>query len=218
MTVAGTSSVRTRQPARRVRTVLLAPALTALVALGAAACSNSSSGLPSTFAAAVSTMQEAGSYAFTGSITTGSSASSVTVTGDFEAPNVVAQTVTRSGAAPVTMVLDGGTVHLRDPKSGTWTTQSSTATGTVDLRQAFSSLAGAKDVKVEGSTATFTVTGDAARALVGAAVDGAATVSITLGPVGLSQLTYRATVDGQPVTVRLDYADVGSAPKVVVPT
>lgn len=213
---AGPIAVRTRPPARRVRTVVLL--LVAVVALGASACSSGSSGLPASFADAIATMQETGGYTFTATVATGGAEPSVTVRGDFEAPNLVAQTVTRTGSAPVTMILDGGTVHLQDPATGTWSVQPSTTTATVDLRRAFGALSNAKDVKVEGSTATFTVDGDAARTLVGSDVDGRATVSITLGPVGLSRLTYRATTGGTAVVVTLDYTNVGSAPQVVVPT
>ena len=215
---AGSIAVRTRQPARRVRTVLSGSLLTALVVLGASACSSGSSGLPSTFSDAVGVMQDAGGYTFTASVTTGTdTAPSVTLTGDFQAPNLVAQTVTKSGAAPVAMVLDGGTVHVQDARTAAWTTQPATTSGTVDLRQAFIALSKANDVKVTGDTATFTLSGDAAKTLVGADVSGKATVSITLGPVGLAQLTYRATVGGRPVSVTLDYAAVGTAPKVTVP-
>ena len=216
---AGTLSVRTRPPARRVRTVILGTVALALAALGASACGSGSSGLSQQFTDAVGVMQEAGSYSFIASIATGTSTTpSISVSGDFQAPNRVAQTVARAGATPVAMVLDGGSVHVKDPASGAWTTQPSTTTATVDLRQAFAALAGADDVTLEGSTATFTVSGDAAKQLAGADVDGKATVSITLGPVGLSRLAYRATVGGQQVTVMIDYSNVGTAPAITVPT
>lgn len=217
---AGTNAVRTRQPARRVRTVLSAPLLLAVLALGAVGCGSSGSGLPPEFSDAVTTMQETGGYTFTATVTTGdqeATASSVTIAGTFQAPNRVAQTVTRSNSAPVVMVLDGGTVHVQDPTTKAWSTQPSTASGTVDLRRTFGALSSAKGVRTDGATATFTLGGEAAKTLAGAGVTGDATVTITLGKVGLSRLVYRATVGGSPVEVTLDYADIGTAPRVTVP-
>ena len=57
----------------------------------------------------------------------------------------------------------------------------------------------------------------AARTLAGSDTTDRATVTITLGTVGLSRLTYRATVGGRPVRVELDYTAVGAAPRVTVP-
>lgn len=215
---AGIFTVRTCQPARRVRTVLLGALVITGVTLGLGSCTSGSSGLPTQFSDAVGAMQAASGYSFTASIATGASTTpSVSVVGDFQAPDRVAQSVTRAASSPVTMVLDGGTVHVKDPATGTWSTQPSSATSTVDLRGAFAALARTSDVRVDGSTATFDVTGDEAKTLAGRDATGKVTVSITLGPVGLSRLAYRATVGGQPITVQLDYTNVGTAPAVTVP-
>lgn len=221
-TGADTFAARTRQPARRVRAVLSAAlpfsVLLALASTTLGGCGSSASGLPAQFDAAVETMQEAGGYTFNATIgSTGSNRADVTVSGDFQAPDRVEQSVARPGQTPVVMVLDGGSVHLRDPVTGTWTTHASSATGTVDLRRAFTAVSAAKEVRIDGDRATFTLEGDAGRVLAGDGASGRTTVSITLGPVGLSGLTYRATVDGRPVAVHIDYTAVGAAPPVTIP-
>lgn len=212
-------SARTRHPARRVRADLSLLALVVLAALAFGGCSSSGSGLPQPFADAVTVMQEVDGYSFAGTIDAGgTAASTVTVSGHFQAPNRVAQNVARSGSSPVSMVLDGSTVHVLDPSTGAWTTRPSTSSEAVDLRQAFTALASARHARIDGSSATFTVRDDAARTLAGESAGDEVEVTITLGSVGLSGLTYRAKVDGRPVTVALTYTDVGTAPKVTIPT
>jgi len=67
--------------------------------------------MPRPLSDAITIMQESGGYSFTATVDAGSS--TITTSGDFQAPNRVAQTVSRTGSTPVAMVLDGGTVHVR---------------------------------------------------------------------------------------------------------
>lgn len=203
-----------RHPARRVCAASLA--VMALVFSGViTACGDSSVAVPRPLSDAISIMQESGGYSFTATIDTGTS--TITTTGDFQAPNRIAQTVTRTGSTPVAMVLDGATVHVQDPASGRWSTKTSTTETSVDLRTTFAALSSPTSMREDGATYTFALPTKETRLLAGSEASGSASVAATVGAIGLTQLTYRVIVDGQPVTVTIDYRAVGSAPKVSVP-
>ena len=209
-----TLTAHTRHPARRVCAASLAVMTLALAGV-ITACGGSSVAVPTELSAAITTMQESGGYSFTATVDTGGS--TITTAGDFQAPNRVAQTVTRSGSTPVAMVLDGAAVHVQDPTTGRWSTKASTTESSVDLRSTFAALTSPTSMKRDGSTFTFALGDRATKALAGSDASGSASVTATIGAIGLSQLRYRVTVSGQPVTVTIDYRAVGSAPKVTVP-
>jgi len=171
--------------------------------------------MPRPLSDAITIMQESGGYSFTATVDAGSS--TITTSGDFQAPNRVAQTVSRTGSTPVTMVLDGGTVHVQDPATGRWSTKSSTKESSVDLRSTFAALTAPTSMKQDGDAYTFTLSEKEAKVLAGSEATGSADVTATVGDIGLSSLQYRVTVNGQPVTVTIDYRAVGSAPKVTIP-
>lgn len=206
--------VHTRQPARRVCTAFLF-VVTMAVAGVIAGCGGNSVAVPPPLSDALTTMQESGGYSFTAVIDAGSS--SVTTAGDFQAPNRVAQTITRAGSTPVAMVLDGPNVHVKDVATGTWITKASTSETSVDLRTTFAALSSPRTMKVDGDSYTFTLSESDTRELAGSDATGSAKVTATIGPIGLAQLRYAVTVKGQPILVTIDYRNVGSAPKVAVP-
>lgn len=80
-------TVHTRQPARRVCTAFLVVMTLALAGV-ITACGGSSVAVPKPLSDALTIMQESGGYSFSATIATG--ASSVTTTGDFQAPNRIA--------------------------------------------------------------------------------------------------------------------------------
>ena len=209
-----TSAVHTRQPARRVCTALLV-VMTLAFASVITACGGNSVAVPTPLSEALVTMQESGGYSFTATITTG--ASSVTTTGDFQAPNRISQTVTRSGSTPVAMVLDGATVHVQDPSTGSWSTKASTTESAVDLRSTFAALSSPTSMKSDGNIFTFKLSEKSTQQLAGTDAAGSASVSATVGAIGLARLQYTVSANGQPVTVTIDYRNVGTSPKVVVP-
>lgn len=209
-----TITVHTRQPARRVCTALLV-VMTMAFAIVITACDGSPVAIPKPLAEALTTMQESGGYSFTATIDTGGS--KVTTTGDFQAPNRIAQTVTRSGSSPVSMVLDGATVHVQDPSTGSWSSKASTTESPVDLRSTFASLRSPSTMKTEVNSYTFNLSEKDSKQLAGSDASGSALVTATIGTVGLSQLKYTVTVKGQLVTVTIDYRNVGTAPKVTNP-
>lgn len=207
-------AVHACQPARRVCTALLA-VMTLAFAGVITACGGNSVAVPAPLSEALVTMQESGGYSFSATISTG--VSDVTTTGDFQAPNRIAQTVTRSGSTPVAMVLDGATVHVQDPATGTWSTKASATESAVDLRSTFAALSSPTSMKEAGATYTFKLSDKATKQLAGSDATGSATVTATVGNIGLSQLQYTVSVKGQPVTVTIDYHNVGTSPKVNVP-
>ena len=209
-----TSAVHTRQPARRVCTALLV-VMTLAFASVITACGGSSVAVPKLLSDALTTMQESGGYSFTATIDTGTS--TVRTTGDFQAPNKIAQTVARSGSTPVLMVLDGATVHVQDPSTGLWSSKASTTESAVDLRSTFAALSSPTSMKANDNTYTFKLSEKATKQLAGTDATGSAVVTATVGTVGLSQLTYTVTANGQPVTVTIEYRNVGTSPKVTVP-
>ncbi len=208
------SAVHTRQPARRVCTALLV-VMTLAVASVITACGGSSVAVPKPLSEALTTMQESGGYSFTATIDTGTS--TITTTGDFQAPNKIAQTVTRSGSTPIAMVLDGATVHVQDPSTGVWSTKASTTESAVDLRSTFASLGSPTSLTSDGNSYTFELSANSTKQLAGSDATGTATVTATVGTIGLATLQYRVTANGQPVTVTIDYRDIGTSPKVIVP-
>ena len=192
-----------------------AGALSLLLALGAAACGSASAASTDELDASIAKMSAATSYSFTATVSAGSD--SVKVAGDFQAPNLIAETVTKGSSAPVAVVLDGGTVHVRD-SSGNWSSKPATDSTAVDLRATFTALTAHSNVKHEGSSWTFTVSGDAAKALAGADTTGEVKVTATTNDAGLTTLRYEVTTGGRRLTVTIDYSSIGTAPKVVVPT
>lgn len=203
--------MRTRLSARRVRIstllLVLAGALTA--------CGGSSSGTSEQLTRSLRTMSDASGYTFDATLVAGSNA--VTVSGDFQAPNRIQQAVTKTGTDAVTMVLDGGTVYVKSPTTGTWSSQAATSNTSVDLRSTFGALSDPQGLSVNGDTSTFTLTESAAKELAGPDATGTATVTATAGPVGLTQLRYVASLKGQLVTVTINYSNVNAAPAVTVP-
>jgi len=208
------SAVRTCQPARRVRTAFLV-VMTLAFASVITACGGSSVAVPTPLSDALVTMQESGGYSFTATIATGTS--TVTTVGDFQAPNRIAQTVTRSGSTPVAMVLDGATVHVQDPSTGLWSTKASTTESSVDLRSTFAALGSPTSMKSDGNIFTFKLSEKSTMQLAGTDASGSASVSAMVGAIGLSQLQYTVSANGQLVTVTIEYRNVGTSPKVTIP-
>ena len=209
------SAVHTCQPARRVCTAFLLVMTLAFVSV-ITACGESSVAVPKPLSDALTMMQESGGYSFTATIDTGTS--SVTTAGDFQAPNKIAQTVTRPGSPPVAMVLDGAAVHVQDPSTGLWSTKASTTEGAVDLRSTFAALGSPTSMKTDGNAYNFKLSAKATKQLAGSDATGSAAVIATVGTIGLSQLRYIVTANGQLVTVTIDYRDVGTSPKVAIPS
>ena len=204
----------TFRSARLVGTALLVVMTLALAGV-ITACSGGSIAVPRPLSNALSTMQESGGYSFTATIATG--ASTVTTIGNFQAPNRISQTVASSGSTPVSMILDGATVYVRDPSTGVWSTKGSATERSVDLRRTFAALGSPSSMSSDGSVYSFTLSEEATKQLAGSDATGSAEVTATVGAVGLSQLQYRVTANGQTVTVTIDYRDVGTSPRVTIP-
>lgn len=201
--------------ADRIRRWVRSAVVVSVFAVGAVACGSSSPTSTADLDAAISTMISASSYSFTATVTAGND--SVRIVGDFQAPNLIAETVTKGSTTPVSMVLEGGTVHVRNASTGTWSSKPTDGTAAVDLRSTFAALTTHSHISHDGNTWNFTVSGDAAKVLAGADITGDAKVTATVDSGALTTLRYEVTTGGRRLVVTIDYSEIGTAPKVVVP-
>jgi len=175
--------------------------------LSSAACSFSNEGsLPSELRAAIDSMESADAYEFTATMENSSGV--VRIDGTFAAPNTVAQTIRVPDRPPVEMRLSGTQISLKDPVSGSFTSSESVQSSNFDLRSAFTALRSAGSISSTGDTYTFTLDPDSTVSLAGSDASGSAEVTATTGAAGLSMLSYRVTVAGRPMTVRIEYRQV----------
>jgi hypothetical protein len=160
-------------------------------------------------------MQSAPSYVFSGDVAVG--ASSVRISGRFQAPNRLAETIQVAGRATVDAVLVGPTTFVRDPASGAWRRTTGTGAG-ADPRAAFSVLLQASVVSRSGGTYQLSVPAGAAAHLVDASVPTSpAAASARLSGGGILHLEVRFPSRNPPLTMALDYSSIGVAPPVTVP-
>ena len=207
-----TESTHRRDRTHRVRSAVVVIAL----CVAAVACGQASATSTDALDAAITTMGSAPSYSFVATVAVGTD--QVTVQGDYQAPNRIAETISRAGSAPVSVVLDGGTVHVADPATGTWSTKPATDTAAVDLRTTFAALSAHSAVRAHEDGWSFSVKGNAARVLAGADSTGDVAVTASTGTNGLTSLRYGFTTGGRQVTVTITYTNIGNAPRVVVPS
>jgi hypothetical protein len=167
-------------------------------------------------------MAGAGSYRFTGSVTVGSS--STTVNGEFQAPDRVHELISTSAGQTIEVEFAGGKTYVRDRTSRRWTV------GTVpgpssggDPRTAFSVLQEASDVttSADGGGVKFSLLPDAA-ARIATLPHQAGPVAVTgravLSGADLSSLSFSVLAGNEQLALVLGYSDVGHGPAVTVPT
>jgi len=159
-------------------------------------------------------MQSVASYRFTGNVVAGGQ--TLHLTGTFNAPDKVDETVVAGSAGSVRLVLLGSQVLELDPSTGEWNTAAGAPGGGADLRQAFVALAGATKVTGAGSGSgySFELDGAAAQSLVsGAAAPVTGTVTVQGGRI--TNLAFRSATP--PISVQLHYSGFGTAPRVTQP-
>jgi len=159
-------------------------------------------------------MQRSPGYRFTAAITT--PGSSVTITGEFQAPDRVHEVVQIGTTASSELVMIGPQVYAKD-RSGTWRSTTSTGPAPTDLRSTFATLGSADHVKRRANTITFHLRADAAKMLVGASTARGLAGSATVGRGGISRLRYRARTGGRDVIVTIDYVVTNPPPTVAAP-
>lgn len=72
-------------------------------------------------------------------------------------------------------------------------------------------------MKSDGNIFTFKLSEKSTMQLAGTDASGSASVSAMVGAIGLSQLQYTVSANGQLVTVTIEYRNVGTSPKVTIP-
>jgi hypothetical protein len=151
--------------------------------------------------------------------TVGSAPAQVQLLGELQAPDRVHETIEVAGKASAEVVFIGSKAFVRDPKSGSWRNrvQGGAPTST-DVRTAFATLALVHTVTRNGATYTFEVPASATQAFAGSTATGTVTGSAHVTNGLIDTLTYRATVSGQVVDVRIEFTDMNNAPAVVEPT
>jgi hypothetical protein len=180
----------------------LAPSTTASTVLGAAG----------TLRNAALAMESASSYRFAGAVNAGGR--TVTLAGEFSAPDRLHEVITVTGAAPVERIVIGSAAYQRN--GATWQAAAGSATAS-DPRSTFAALAQATTVSQAGTVYRFTLAGAAANELVsGVATAGPVTGTVTLTNNQIADLSYRSAA-ASGTTVHFTYSDIGTTPAVVAP-
>jgi hypothetical protein len=198
----------------------------ALLAVVASACGSGSDAATKSdpadarqLAAAASAMQQATGYRFDAAV--GAKVAAVDVTGEFQAPDRLHETVSVGGRPSAEVVFIGTKAFVKDPATGAWRdrVQGQDASTATDVRSAFGALGDARDVsRTDDGRYHFTIPAAATRTLVGPNATGTVRGTATLAGNSVVELSYGATVNGKPVAFRITYSDIGSAPPVEQPT
>ncbi|HVM64326.1 MAG TPA: hypothetical protein VMU14_05645 [Acidimicrobiales bacterium] len=151
-------------------------------------------------------------YHFTGTVRSGGE--TISITGEFAAPDRLHETLTAAGAPPIERIVIGGRQYQR---AGTaW--QPVTGSSTTDPRATFGALVAATSVSAQPGGYAFTLAGTAATQLVsgaparGTTVTG--TVEVRAGTI--TDIAYRSA-DSSQTSVDFAYSDVGTAPPITAP-
>jgi len=164
--------------------------------------------------AAAAAMLQVPGYTFSASV--GSGAAKVKIAGEYQAPDRIHEVV-QIGAKPASeLVMIGSEVYAKDTTGAWQRTRQANAT-TSDLRTTFAALQSASNVKQSGKAVTFTLKPKAAKALVGAQVNGTTTGKVTVADGHITQLHYTTTANGRKVPVTIDYTVTNPAPTVAAP-
>ncbi|HET6811644.1 MAG TPA: hypothetical protein VFH50_11605 [Acidimicrobiales bacterium] len=160
-------------------------------------------------------MQSAPGYVFSGIVRVGTD--QVRITGRFQAPDRLDETIQVPGHSSVNAVLVGTTTFVRDPVAGTWRRSTGTGSG-ADPRTAFSVLLQASAISRSGSTYHFSVPAQAAARLAsGTVATGPAAGSAELSAGTITRLMIDLPGQGRTVSISLDYSSIGTAPPVTAP-
>ena len=161
--------------------------------------------------AAAAAMQTVETFQFTGEVV--SASQKTNISGEFAAPDALHESL-KIGTATLEVIRIGGRTFRRDSPTAAWQlVPASKATTPTDPRLAFTALAKATDVHLQGSTYVFTLNTSAATSLVNgsSAVTGSAV--ITGGRI--TDLAYKAATPV--VSVHLIYAGFNATPRVTAP-
>jgi hypothetical protein len=145
-------------------------------------------------------------------------ANRIQLTGHFQEPDRLEETIQVPGRSPVEAVLVGSTTFVRDAPAAAWRRTSGTGGG-ADPRAAFAVLVQASVVKRSGDVFVFSVPAQrAARLVAGTVPTGAATGSARLSGGRIIHLVIEVPTRTQAVSISIDYGSIGAAPAVTVPS
>ncbi|MFN8027340.1 MAG: hypothetical protein U0W40_13580 [Acidimicrobiia bacterium] len=163
---------------------------------------------------AVAAMQQVPGYTFTAAV--GNGAGKVKITGEYQAPDRIHETVQIGTQAPSEVVMVGTDVYAKNA-AGAWQKAQPTGTTTSDLRTTFAALQQASGVKQSGKVVTFTLAPKAAASLVGAQATGKVKGRAKIANGRITQLSYATKVNGQSVPVKITYTFPTPTPTVTAP-
>jgi hypothetical protein len=161
--------------------------------------------------AAATTMRMVETFQFTAEVV--SASQKTNISGEFAAPDALHETV-KIATGTLEVIRIGTRTYRRDSPTAAWQlVPPSKATTPTDPRLAFTVLAKATDVHLQGSTYLFTLTTSAATSLVNGS--SSVTGSAVLAGGRITDLTYKAA---KPVvSVHLTYAGFNATPRVAAP-
>jgi hypothetical protein len=155
-------------------------------------------------------MEAAGSYRFVGTVDVGGH--TISIAGEFAAPDRLHESLALAGQAPVERVTIGATAYQRN--GTTWQRVAGAAT-TGDPRGTFAALAQATAVTPQGSGFSFELGGNAAGSLVsGSSATVTGTVTVVNGHI--TDVGYHSAV-ASGTTVHFAYSEIDAAPPVTAP-
>jgi len=164
-------------------------------------------------------MEAARGYRFSGGVKVGPAATHLT--GEFQAPDRVHETVTTTGGTSVELIMAGGRAFVHDRSTGRWSkvSRSQAVPAPSDPRKAFAVLEQATGVTGNGAVYSFSLPAQAAVQLAQFPSSGSVNSSgeATLLGATISHLTLRFVGSDRTVEVYLSYSDVGTAPPVTEP-
>jgi hypothetical protein len=161
---------------------------------------------------AATAMQNVAGYHFTGTVQAG--ATTITISGEFAAPDRLYETLAATGGQPVQHIVIGADQYQRVGTA--W--KAVTGSAAADPRTTFGALAAATSVSAQPGGYAFTVAGTAAKQLVSGAPAAGATITGTVQVQGgtIVGIAYRSD-DASRTSVHFAYSQVGTAPPITAP-
>jgi Tfp pilus assembly major pilin PilA len=161
---------------------------------------------------AATTMESITSYHFAGQVTIGTE--SLSLSGEFSAPDHLHETLSLPGVAPVERILIGTSTYQR---SGTKWQLVAAASTSSDPRTTFGSLAAVTNVTANGTVYSFSVTGPATASL----ISGTGTTTTITGTAAvqggkITNVSYRSAT-GAGTAVTFSYTALNTSPPVTAP-
>ena len=209
--------------------------LLCVVAAGVSACGEGSSATTTTTTSAAGAsslaemkvaahaMSKAQNFTLAGTVTT--AGSSTPLSGQFQAPDVVALQITGALGVPINVLFVGSKSYVKS-STGAWQRKITSGSGTSDPRAAFAVLDQATGVTaVQGAdgqvTYRFTLPASAAAKIVQGVSTGpekslSGTVVVKSGLI--TDLAIKSGDQGKDINAEISYSAIGTSPPIAIPT